>query len=108
MQIERLVSYIDDSTRAARWLEGLGLENIPRAHENLVALSRHGIPIELLAVVFRQLEQSLVRQSDPDMALNNFDRFVAAVRSPLALTSLFERDAYMLYIYIYIYIQGLT
>ena len=92
MQIERLVSYIDDSTRAARWLEGLGLENIPRAHENLVALSRHGIPIELLAVVFRQLEQSLVRQSDPDMALNNFDRFVAAVRSPLALASLFERD----------------
>ena len=31
--------------------------------------------------------------SDPDMALNNLERFFLASRSPLALAALFDRDA---------------
>ena len=92
MQIDDLVSYLDDPARAAIWLAKLGLDDLGRAHGNLVALASHGIPFELFADLCRQLEQHLGRQSDPDMALNNLDRFFVAARSPLALGSLFERD----------------
>ena len=51
-----------------------------------------GITLDLLAVICDQLAEHLPRSSDPDMALNNLDRFVAAARNPLALGSLFERD----------------
>jgi hypothetical protein len=37
--------------------------------------------------------QTLPRSADPDMALNNLDRFVAETRSPLSMGTLFERDA---------------
>ena len=39
-----------------------------------------------------QLAEHLPRSSDPDMALNNLERFVAAARNPLSLGTLFERD----------------
>ena len=38
------------------------------------------------------LPSILARSADPDMALNNLDRFVAAARNPLAMGTLFERD----------------
>ena len=39
-----------------------------------------------------QLERHLPGSADPDMALNNLERFVRAARNPLALGTLFERD----------------
>jgi len=50
------------------------------------------MPLELLTVICQQLENHLGGTSDPDMALNNFERFVLASRSPLGLGSLLERD----------------
>ena len=51
-----------------------------------------GIPLDLLATICDQLAEHLPRSSNPDMALNNLDRFIQASRSPLAIGSLFERD----------------
>ena len=48
--------------------------------------------LDLLAGICQQLGQHLARCPDPDMALNNLDRFVAQARNPLSLGTLFERD----------------
>ena len=51
-----------------------------------------GVTLDLLITICEQLAEHLPRSSDPDMALNNLERFVAAARNPLSLGSLFERD----------------
>jgi glutamate-ammonia-ligase adenylyltransferase len=92
MNSDSLVSYLDSAEKADEWLATLGVEDRQRAHQNLVDLARSGVTIDLLTIVCRQLSQSLASVSDPDMALNNLDRFFSASRSPLSLASLFERD----------------
>ncbi len=93
MDVERVVRFLDQPDDAARWFATLGLEDPPHACRNLEGIARSGLTLDLLAVVCRQLARHLPRISDPDRAVNNLDRFVAAARNPLALGSLFERDA---------------
>lgn len=92
MHIPPLHRLLDDPRQGAVWLAPWGLANPQRGHANLVSMARSGVPLDLLEFVCHRLEKLLPRTSDPDMALNNLDRFVAASRSPLALSSLFERD----------------
>jgi len=92
MEIPELVQYLDAPDQAATWLKSLGLENTRRGHHNLVAMANTGMTLDLLGVVCDQLKTHLSRLSDPDMALNNLDRYVAASRNPLGLGSLFDRD----------------
>jgi glutamate-ammonia-ligase adenylyltransferase len=92
MLVDQLVGYLDNRAAAENWLRSLGVDDLQRGHANLVSLARSGITLDLLAVVCRQLAEHLPLTSDPGMALNNLDRFVAAARSPLALGSLWERD----------------
>ncbi|HJN08995.1 MAG TPA: bifunctional [glutamate--ammonia ligase]-adenylyl-L-tyrosine phosphorylase/[glutamate--ammonia-ligase] adenylyltransferase [Pirellulaceae bacterium] len=92
MDIPELVQYLDTPEQAMSWLKSLGLEDTERGHHNLVAMADTGMTLDLLGVVCEQLETHLSRLSDPDMALNNLDRYVAASRNPLALGSLFDRD----------------
>ena len=51
-----------------------------------------GLTLDLLATICDQLAEHLPQSSDPDRALNNCERFVAAARNPLSMGSLFERD----------------
>ncbi len=92
MEIPQLVRYLDAPGEARPWLQSMGLENTQRGHGNLVAIARNGMTLDLLSVLCAQLEVHLPQLSDPDMALNNLDRYVAASRNPLALGSLFDRD----------------
>jgi glutamate-ammonia-ligase adenylyltransferase len=92
MDIGRLHRYLDNPAEAESWLKTWGLENPPRAHANLVNIATAGVPLDLLGVICDQLAEHLPKSSNPDMALNNLDRFVQASRSPLAIGSLFERD----------------
>lgn len=92
MQIEQLHRYLDSPSEAEGWLRAWGLEHIDRAHGNLVRMASAGVTLDLLADVCDQLAQHLPRTSDPDMALNNLERFFAASRNPLSLASLFDRD----------------
>ena len=92
MEIGRLHRYLDSPAEAESWLRSWGLENAPRAHANLVNMATAGITLDLLAAICDQLAEHLPKSSDPDMALNNLDRFVQASRNPLAVGSLFERD----------------
>ncbi len=92
MRIDELHRYLDQPEQAAVWLRSLGFSDPDRAHGNLVRIATSGITLDLLADMCDQLAEHLPRSSDPDMALNNLDRFVAATRNPLSLCSLFERD----------------
>ena len=92
MEPNQLVNYLEDPSDGNRWLESLGVENSARGYGNIVAIANSGVTLDLLVLICQQLENQLVRLSDPGMALNNLDRFFAASRSPLSLASLFDRD----------------
>jgi len=92
MDRDTLIQYLDDPSEYAGPLRSLKIKNVDRAHGNLVAIADSGITLDLLGVICGQLIEQLPRLSDPDMALNNLDRFFAASRNPLSLGALFERD----------------
>jgi [glutamine synthetase] adenylyltransferase / [glutamine synthetase]-adenylyl-L-tyrosine phosphorylase len=92
MDISTLRRYLDDPIAAADWLGGLGIVDRKRAHAGLLRMAGTGLPLDLLGVICDQLAEHLSHCADPDMALNNLDRFVVAARNPLSLGTLFERD----------------
>ena len=92
MDDAQLRHYLDHPQEAGRWLSPWGLDDVDRAHASLVRMALSGMTLDLLANICDQLAEHLPRLSDPDMALNNLDRFVAAARNPLSLATLFERD----------------
>ena len=69
-----------------------GGDGLETAHAALVGMASTRLTLDLLAIICGQLEQHLARSADPDMALNNLERFVAAARNPLSMGTLFERD----------------
>ena len=86
-------NYISDPAVAGEWLAGLGVVDGRRGHGNLLGIARAGVPFDLLAELFAQLERHLPGSADADMALNNLERFFRAARNPLGLAALVERDA---------------
>lgn len=92
MELDLLKSYLDDFSQAEPWLRKLKLEDPKRGHGNFVRLAMCGITLDLMAILCDQLEVRLPLCADPDMALNNLDRFVNEARNPLSLVALFERD----------------
>lgn len=92
MQLDHVVKLLDDAGQAKKWLASLGVCNTARAHANLMGMAQAGITVDLMCVICDQLQDQLREMSDPDMALNNLERFVCASRSPLALGALIERD----------------
>jgi glutamate-ammonia-ligase adenylyltransferase len=92
MRIDEILRYLDHPAEAEPWLRSLGFSDCQRAHGNLLRMASAGITLDLLADMCDQLAEHLPGTSDPDMALNNLDRFVAATRNPLSLATLFERD----------------
>ncbi len=81
-----------DAGSAAAWFARYGVHNVERGWRDLHAIAARRVPLPLLDHLVGQLGRSLAGASDADMALNNFERFVAAARSPLALAALFERE----------------
>jgi len=92
MQESEVRVLLDDAAAGEAWLRQQGVGDARRGQANLVRLAEAGVTLDLLADICGQLAEQLPRLSDPDMALNNLDRFVAAARNPLSLASLFERD----------------
>ncbi|MFZ5832128.1 MAG: bifunctional [glutamate--ammonia ligase]-adenylyl-L-tyrosine phosphorylase/[glutamate--ammonia-ligase] adenylyltransferase [Planctomycetota bacterium] len=92
MDIPTLSRYLDDPGAAGRWLGEVGVVDARRAHASLLSLARSGLTLDIFAAICDQLERLLPQSADPEMALNNLDRFVAAARNPLSLGALFERD----------------
>lgn len=87
--VERILS---SAAEARAFLLQLGITDLARGYANLTRLRQHGVTVDLLAVIFDQLAGCLPQSPDPDMALNNLERFVGQSRNPLSLAALFERD----------------
>jgi glutamate-ammonia-ligase adenylyltransferase len=83
---------LDDPAAAADWGRSTGLADPAVAFRTLAGLFAAGVPRDLLAALAARLRQLLPRVADPDRVLVTLERFVAAVRSPLATAALFERD----------------
>jgi len=92
MQIDGLRSLLDSEAEAEAWLAPLGIAGVRAAHGNLVRLATSGLPLDLLATVCDQFAAAVPDLADPDLALNNLERFLLAARSPLAMAAFFERD----------------
>ncbi len=92
MDIAELRQLLDDPGAATAWLGPRGVADSRRAHTNLLKIATRGIPLDLLAAMCDQLAGYFPGCPDPDMALNNLERFVAAARSPLSLGTFFQRD----------------
>ncbi|MFN9342898.1 MAG: bifunctional [glutamate--ammonia ligase]-adenylyl-L-tyrosine phosphorylase/[glutamate--ammonia-ligase] adenylyltransferase [Planctomycetota bacterium] len=85
------VPLMDDPELDA-WLRNAGIADRVRGALNLRQLALSGMTVDLFASLLEQLERELGGVSDPDMALNNLERFFAASRSPLATAALFDRE----------------
>jgi [glutamine synthetase] adenylyltransferase / [glutamine synthetase]-adenylyl-L-tyrosine phosphorylase len=92
MQIDRLRTMLDEPTQAESWLRPLGFADIRTGHDNLTRLATAGVPLDLLGTLCEQFAAVAPKLADPDMALNNLERYLLASRSPLAAAALFERD----------------
>lgn len=93
LEREQLIHLLDNPDASAEPLKALNLREVERAHSNFVAIAELGLTLDLLALICDQLAAALPELSDPDMALNNLERFFAASRNPLSLGALFERDS---------------
>ena len=92
MQIDRLRTMLDAPAEAESWLRPLGFADIRTGHDNLTRLATAGVPLDLLGTLCEQFAAAAPKLADPDMALNNLERYLLASRSPLAAAALFERD----------------
>ncbi|MEX2316213.1 MAG: hypothetical protein WD669_03610 [Pirellulales bacterium] len=92
MDIDRLRTCLDDPGAAEPWLRSLRVADPPTAHANLTRMAVRGVTLDLLSQIADQFAAAAPTLADPDMAMNNLERFIAASRNPMATAALFERD----------------
>lgn len=83
---------LDDPEAAAAWGRSAGLAEPAGAARALAGIAQAGVPLDLLGSLAGRLTDLLPTVADPGRVLVSLERFVAAVRSPLATAALFERD----------------
>jgi glutamate-ammonia-ligase adenylyltransferase len=89
---EDVVRALDDPAVVAEWARSSGLDDASATGRALAGIARSGVPHDLLASLLSRLAAMLPRVADADRVLVALERFIAAVRSPLATATLFERD----------------
>src|SRR3954453_17566093 len=92
IDIDRLRSCLDDAETAEPWLRSLCVANLPAAHANFMRMANYGVTLDLLTQISEQFAAAAPTLADPDMAINNLERFIAASRNPMSTAALFERD----------------
>jgi glutamate-ammonia-ligase adenylyltransferase len=92
IDIDRLRSCLDDADTAEPWLRTLCVANLPAARANFQRIANYGVTLDLLTQISEQFAAAAPTLADPDMAINNLERFIAASRNPMSTAALFERD----------------
>jgi glutamate-ammonia-ligase adenylyltransferase len=92
IDIDRLRSCLDDAEAAEPWLRSLCVADLPAARANFQRIADSGVTLDLLMQISEQFTAAAPTLADPDMAINNLERFIAASRNPMATAALFERD----------------
>jgi glutamate-ammonia-ligase adenylyltransferase len=83
---------LDDPAAAAAWGRTAGLADPALAHRALLSLADKGLTLDLLQCLAARLATQLPHVSDPDRVLIAVERLAGAVRSPLSMGTLFQRD----------------
>ena len=91
MPVARLLEF-DRINHWMTWLRSMGARDADLGYGNLLSISQSGIPDDVMESMILQMERELIKISDVDRAINNFERFVQATRSPLSLGTLLQRD----------------
>jgi glutamate-ammonia-ligase adenylyltransferase len=91
IEIDQLRNVLTSREQAEPWLTSLGITNHRAAYITLTKLAEL-VPLDLLSNILDQFAAAAPQLADPDMALNNLERFFVAARSPLSMAALFERD----------------
>ena len=86
------IRMLEDPVAAAAWGREAGLVDAPAAHRALVSLANSGLTFDLLADLCTRLTRLMPESGDADRVLAALERFLGAVRSPLATATLFQRD----------------
>jgi len=92
MNTDTIAGLLESPARAAPLLDGWGIDDFDRGYRNVRAISGF-LPPEQFAAVVAQLERFLHRQPDPDMALNNLERFFAHPAARAQVPQLLEQQA---------------
>ncbi len=92
IDVDRLRSCLDDAREAEPWLRSLRVADLSAAHANFTRMATHGVTLDLLSQISEQFADAAPALADPDMAINNLERFIAAARNPMSTAALFERD----------------
>ncbi|MBX3425729.1 MAG: bifunctional [glutamate--ammonia ligase]-adenylyl-L-tyrosine phosphorylase/[glutamate--ammonia-ligase] adenylyltransferase [Pirellulales bacterium] len=92
MQIDRVRTMLDAPAEASEWLIPLGVADPRTGHANLLRLATAGLPLDLLGTICEQFAAAAPGLPDPDMALNNLERYLLSTRNLLSSAALFERD----------------
>jgi glutamate-ammonia-ligase adenylyltransferase len=92
IDIDRLRTCLDDAETAEPWLRTLCVADLPAARANFQRIANYGVTLDLLTQISEQFAAAAPTLADPDMAINNLERFIAASRNPMSTAALFERD----------------
>lgn len=83
---------LDDREAAAPLLRSMGLRRPKAGHACLVRIVEARVPLDLAAALVEGFGKAAPGLADPDMAWNNFERFLTAARSPVSTAALFQRE----------------
>ncbi len=92
MQLDHLRSCLDSHDAARHLLFDWDVRNFERGRSNLAQIAE-AIGIDALGELCHPLARLLPRCADPDMALNNLERFLASPGSAMQLPTLLETRA---------------
>jgi glutamate-ammonia-ligase adenylyltransferase len=92
MQADQLRHCLDSSETARAALASWGVRDLARGQRNLATLAEY-LGIDDLAALAAALARLLPRCADPDMALNNLERFFAHPAGPALVSSLLDNRA---------------
>jgi glutamate-ammonia-ligase adenylyltransferase len=92
MQPEQLRHCLDSADASRSVLSGWGTRDAERGRRNLTSLAGH-LGLDALAQLSAPLGRLLARCPDPDMALNNLERFFAHPSAPPLLPVLLDNRA---------------
>ena len=83
---------LDDPEAADAWGRSVGLVESRSASTALLSIATSGVPLDLIGSLVESLTSLLPTLPAPDAALRALDRYLHAVRSPIAEAALFQRE----------------
>ena len=96
MQTGELQRILTNPDQTQQWLSSIGVVDDAKAVANITRIVGAGLSDDAIASVARQLKFHLPVVSDPDLALNNLERFISSAPDPKPLGQHFVQDQELL------------